>query len=234
MHVPPSEKLNIAGVGIGGKGYSDLTSVESENIVALCDVDWAHAGRAFKRYPKARKWKDYRKMLDEQKDIDAVVTATPDHMHAPVSMAAIRHGKHIYCQKPLTHTVREARALAEAARKAKVASQMGNQGHTFEGMRRIKEWSEKIKDEIQQLPNISQVETFGARDYQPTPHGQLIQRIVAGQMPAWWAGGLSLVGITDAAEAFAGLDRIRELAKFSPVFNTITRGAQVAVDVKLK
>ncbi len=139
LHVPPSEKLNIAGVGIGGKGYSDLTSVESQNIVALCDVDWGHAGRAFKRYPKARKWKDYRKMLDEQKDIDAVITATPDHMHALVSMAAIKRGLHIYTQKPLTHTVREARALAEAAREHKVASQMGNQGQAGDGPRRLRE-----------------------------------------------------------------------------------------------
>ncbi|MBN1126537.1 MAG: Gfo/Idh/MocA family oxidoreductase [Sedimentisphaerales bacterium] len=135
----PSDKLNIAGVGIGGKGYSDLTSVKSENIVALCDVDWRHAANAAKTFPKARQWQDFRKMLDEQKDIDAVITATPDHLHAVVSMEAIKRGKHIYTQKPLTHTVYEARALAEAAQKYNVASQMGNQGQAGEETRRLRE-----------------------------------------------------------------------------------------------
>ena len=136
----PSDKLNIAGVGVGGKGFSDLTSVKSENITAICDVDWRLAARAFKRWPKAKRYKDYRVMLDKQKDIDAVMVATPDHMHAMISMAAIRRGKHVYCQKPLTHTVYEARAVAEAARKHKVATQMGNQGQASEGTRRICEY----------------------------------------------------------------------------------------------
>ncbi|MCP4455052.1 MAG: Gfo/Idh/MocA family oxidoreductase, partial [Planctomycetes bacterium] len=118
---PPSEKLNIAGVGIGGKGYSDLTSVEADaNIVALCDVDDRAGRRAFERYPKARKFKDFRVMLDKISDIDGVIVATPDHTHAVVSMAAIKRGKHVYTQKPLTHTVYEARTLAKAARKHKV------------------------------------------------------------------------------------------------------------------
>ncbi len=135
----PSDKLNIAGVGICGKGFSDLTSVESQNIVALCDVDWRHTGGAFNRWPNAKRYKDYRVMLDTQKEIDAVIVATPDHTHAIVSMAAVTRGKHCFCQKPLTHTVYEARKLAEAARAAKVATQMGNQGQAEEGPRRLRE-----------------------------------------------------------------------------------------------
>ena len=135
-----SDKLNIAGVGIGGMGKSNVRACESENIVALCDVDWDYAAGAFKQYPDARKWKDYRKMLDEQKDIDAVVIATPDHSHAVVAMEAMKRGKHVYVQKPLTRTVWEARMLTEAARKYKVATQMGNQGHSGDGVRLICEW----------------------------------------------------------------------------------------------
>jgi len=137
---PPSEKLNIAGVGIGGMGKSNVRGCESENIVALCDVDWAYAGKVFEKYPNAKKWKDFRKMLDEQKDIDAVIVATPDHLHTPVAMAAMQRGKHVYVQKPLTRLVSEARALTEAARKYKVATQMGNQGHSQDGVRNICEW----------------------------------------------------------------------------------------------
>jgi len=137
---PPSEKLNIAGVGFGGKGYSDLTSVEADaNIVALCDVDWRAGRGAFERYPKARKFKDFRVMLDDMPDIDGVIVATPDHTHAVISMAAIKRGKHVYTQKPLTHTVFEARALAKAARKHKVATQMGNQGQAEDTYRRLRE-----------------------------------------------------------------------------------------------
>jgi predicted dehydrogenase len=138
---PPSEKLNIAGVGIGGMGQNNVRAcARNDNIVALCDVDWAYAGKVFARYPNARKWKDFRKMLDEQKDIEAVVVATPDHLHTVVSMAAMQHGKHVYCQKPLTRLVSEARLLTETARKYKVATQMGNQGHSGNGVREICEW----------------------------------------------------------------------------------------------
>jgi predicted dehydrogenase len=137
---PPSEKINIAGVGIGGMGKSNLQGCESENIVALCDVDWKYAAPVFKKYPNAKQWKDFRKMLDEQKDIDAVIVATPDHLHTPVAMAAMQRGKHVYVQKPLTRLVSEARALTEAARKYKVATQMGNQGHSGDGVRDICEW----------------------------------------------------------------------------------------------
>lgn len=137
---PPSEKVNIAGIGIGGQGASDLEQLSSENIVALCDVDAAHAAHTFKRYPKAKVFTDFRKMLDEQKDIDAVMVATPDHLHAFVSMTAIKQGKHVYCEKPLTHSVWEAREIAKAAREHKVATQMGNQGQASEDTRRLCEY----------------------------------------------------------------------------------------------
>ncbi len=137
---PPNSKMNIAGIGIGGMGAGNLRNLESENIVALCDVDPSYAARTVKRYPDAKFYTDYREMLDKQKDLDGVVIATPDHTHAVISMAAIRAGKHVYCQKPLTHNVHEARVLAEAAREAGVATQMGIQGHSGEGARLICEW----------------------------------------------------------------------------------------------
>ncbi|HIJ53772.1 MAG TPA: Gfo/Idh/MocA family oxidoreductase [Planctomycetes bacterium] len=140
-HKPPSEKLNIAGIGVGGQGSGDIGNVSSENIVALCDVDWKRAAGTFRRYADAKKYHDFRRMLDkEDKNIDAVVVATPDHIHAPASMAAIKRGKHVYCEKPLTHSVYEARKVAEAARKYKVATQMGNQGQASEGTRLMCEY----------------------------------------------------------------------------------------------
>ena len=138
---PPSEKLNIAGIGVAGQGAGDLGAVGSENIVALCDVDWGHAAGTFKRYPNAKKYKDFREMLDrEDKSIDAVIVATPDHVHAVASMAAIKRGKHVYCEKPLTHSVYEARMIADAAREHKVATQMGNQGQADEETRLLREY----------------------------------------------------------------------------------------------
>ncbi len=135
-NVPPSEKLNIAGVGVGGQGGADLRALDSQNVVALCDVDWRHASGCFKRYPDAKQYKDFREMLDkEDKNIDGVVVGTPDHLHAPVSIAAMKRGKHVYCEKPLTHTVREARMMAEVAREHKLATQMGNQGQAGEEVR---------------------------------------------------------------------------------------------------
>jgi predicted dehydrogenase len=138
-NVAPSEKLNIAGIGIGGRGQGDLDECRSENIVALCDVDEGYAGKVFERYPKAKKWTDFRRMLDEQKEIDAVIIATPDHLHAVVAMAAIKRGKHVYCEKPLTHCIWEARRLTLAAREAKVATQLGNQGQASESNRLVSE-----------------------------------------------------------------------------------------------
>jgi len=140
-NTPPSEKLNIAGIGIGGRGADVLRSLESQNIVALCDVDWGYAAGTFRRYPNTKKYRDFRKMLDEEeKNIDAVMVATPDHIHAVASMAAIKRGKHVYCEKPLTHCVYEARVIAEAAREHKVATQMGNVGQASEETRLMCEY----------------------------------------------------------------------------------------------
>jgi len=139
---PPSEKLNVAAIGSGGMGGGNTRACAraGANIVALCDVDWDRAKDTFKRYPKAKRYKDFRKMLDNEKSIEAVIVATPDHFHTVAGMAAIRRGKHVYIQKPLTRLVSEARALTEAARKYKVVSQMGNQGHSGNGVRDICEW----------------------------------------------------------------------------------------------
>jgi len=140
-HTPPSEKLNIAGVGVGGQGNHDLSQVDSENnIVALCDVDEARAAEMFNRHPRARKYRDFRKMLEKEKNIEAVVVAIPDHAHAVAAMTALKMGKHVFCEKPLTHTIYEARMVTKAAREAKVATQMGNQGQAFEGPRLLCEW----------------------------------------------------------------------------------------------
>jgi len=136
----PSDRLNIAAVGIGGMGKDNLSRCEDERIVALCDVDFGLAEEVFAKYPEAKRYKDYRVMLDEQKDIDAVIVATPDHTHAVIAMAAMERKKHVYVQKPLTHSVYEARLLTETARKRGVATQMGNQGHSGEGSRLLCEW----------------------------------------------------------------------------------------------
>jgi predicted dehydrogenase len=140
-HIAPSDKLNIAGVGIAGMGKGNIANVaKTENIVALCDVDWRdQTVKVFKTYPGAKQYKDFRIMLDNQKDIDAVVIATPDHTHAVISLEAIKRGKHVFTQKPLTHTVHEARVLAKAAKEYKVATQMGNQGQAGDGPRRLRE-----------------------------------------------------------------------------------------------
>src|SRR6266403_1758337 len=171
--VSPNSKLNLAGIGIGGQGAADLGELTSENIVALCDVDWDYAAHTFKKYPDAKKYKDFREMLDKEKGIDAVVVGTPDHNHAIVSITAIKAGKHVYCEKPLTRTVYEARTVAKAAREAKVATQMGNQGMAFEGNRLINEW---IWDGA--IGPVREVHVWSDR---PTHRGK---------MPLWWPQGI--------------------------------------------
>jgi predicted dehydrogenase len=146
----PSDTLNIGCVGAWGQGASDIRGVSTENIVAICDVDDEMIVRLLKnerntpenqaKYEKANKYRDFRAMLDKEKNLDAVVVAIPDHSHAVVAMAAIKRGKHVYVEKPLTHTVKEARLLALAAKKANIVSQMGNQGHAKEGARLVNEW----------------------------------------------------------------------------------------------
>jgi predicted dehydrogenase len=133
----PNEKLNIAGIGVGGKGSGDIDQAgQLGNVVALCDIDDKTLGKKAEKFPNAKKFNDFRKMFDEMgKSIDAVTVSTPDHTHAAASMMAIKQGKHVYTQKPLTHTVREARELRLAARKYKVCTQMGNQGSAENGLR---------------------------------------------------------------------------------------------------
>jgi predicted dehydrogenase len=146
----PNERLNVAGIGVGGQGFGDLRAVSAtENIVALADVDSARAADAFKTWDKAAKYADFRKMLEaEQKNIDAVVIATPDHMHAAAALACMQLGKHVYVEKPLTRTPWEARLLTDAAARYPVATQMGNQGYSHDATRVASEiiWSGEIGD----------------------------------------------------------------------------------------
>jgi predicted dehydrogenase len=139
----PSDKLNIAAIGCGGKGRSDIEGVNSENIYALCDVDWHSAEDAFLHYPKAKKFKDFREMLDKEgKNIDAVTVSTPDHVHALAAMTAIKLNKPVFCQKPLARTLTEVRLLAAESSRRRLPTQMGNQGHANEGTRQMREWVE--------------------------------------------------------------------------------------------
>ncbi len=134
----PNEKLNIACIGTANQARFSIGNVSHENIVAVCDIDDHYLGAAVKDFPQAKSYNDFRKLL-EQKDIEAVVVATPDHIHAPATAAALHLGKHVYCEKPLTHTVYEARTIAELAAKTKVATQMGTQIHAGENYRRVVE-----------------------------------------------------------------------------------------------
>ena len=136
----PNEKLNIGAVGCGGRGWADIQGCKSENFVALCDIDERRAGAAFKTYPKAARYTDFRKLLEkEEKNIDAVIVGTPDHLHAPVSALALSMGKHVYCEKPMAHCVHEARVMAKLATQNKLATQMGTQIHAGENYRRVVE-----------------------------------------------------------------------------------------------
>src|SRR5216117_2237502 len=134
-----NEKLNVAIIGAGGRGAANTQSVSSENIVALCDVSENNLSQAAEKYPKARKYVDFRKLYAEANDIDAVVVSTAEHTHAFATLPALQLGKHVYCEKPLTHGILEARLIAEAARKAKVATQMGTQLHARNNFRRVVE-----------------------------------------------------------------------------------------------
>lgn len=159
----PSDKLNIAAVGIGGMGHTNINNLKSENIVALCDVDWGYAGKVFKEYPNAKAYKDWRVMFDEMApSIDAVVVATADHTHAIIASHAITLGKHVYLQKPLTHTVYESRLLTKLAAKYKVATQMGNQGSSGEGVSLSAEWLANGE-----IGDVTKVEAFTDRPIWP-------------------------------------------------------------------
>jgi predicted dehydrogenase len=140
-YTAPSDKLNIVGVGVGGKGLQNLQAMQSENIIGLCDIDWNYSQRAFAAFPKAKKYYDWRRMYEEMGDeIDAVVIATADHTHAGPAATAMTLGKHVYCQKPLTHSIYESRLLTKLAAEYPVATQMGNQGNSGDGVRELCEW----------------------------------------------------------------------------------------------
>lgn len=162
-HTAPSDKLNIAGVGVGGRGASVLKGCESQNIVALCDTDWNYAKKTFNRYPNARRFWDYRTMLDQVGNtIDAVVVGTADHTHCLVASDAITMGKHVYCEKPLTHSVYESRLLTKLADKYGVATQMGNQGSSGDGVRKVCDWIWNGE-----IGEVTRVDTFTDRPIWP-------------------------------------------------------------------
>jgi predicted dehydrogenase len=162
-HIAPTDKLNIAGIGVGGMGNANLRNMSSENIVALCDVDWKYAKPVFDHYAKVKKFWDYRKMYDEMgKSIDAVMVATADHTHAIISADAMSMGKHVYLQKPLTHSVYESRLLTKLAAHHKVATSMGNQGSSDEGVDLVCEWIWNGE-----IGEITKVEAFTDRPIWP-------------------------------------------------------------------
>jgi predicted dehydrogenase len=159
----PSDKLNIAGIGVGGMGHANLKNLKSENIVGLCDVDWKYADGCFKDFPGAKKYKDWRVMYDELgKSIDGVVIATADHTHCITAAHAIAMGKSVYLQKPLTHSVYESRLLTKLADKYKVATQMGNQGSSQEGVNLTCEWLANGE-----IGEVTKVEAFTDRPIWP-------------------------------------------------------------------
>lgn len=162
-YTAPSDKLNIAGIGIGGMGAANLRNMETENIVALCDIDWKYAKNTFDKYPNAKRYWDYRKMYDELgKSIDGVMVASADHTHAIITADAMTMGKHAYVQKPLTHSVYESRLLTKLADKHKVATSMGNQGSSGEGVRQACEWIWNGE-----IGEITKVEAFTDRPIWP-------------------------------------------------------------------
>ncbi len=135
----PNEKLHLACIGVANRASANIAGVQHETIVALCDIDERFLGKAAARFPKATRYHDFRKLLDKEQGIDAVVVSTADHTHAPATMRAMKLGKHVYCEKPLTHTVSEARRCAETAKKMKLATQMGTQIHAGDNYRRVVE-----------------------------------------------------------------------------------------------
>jgi predicted dehydrogenase len=167
----PNERLNVAAIGAGGKGYADITGCDSENIVALADVDWKNAAKTFERFPKAARYRDFREMLEKDKSIDAVTVTTADHTHYYIAMVAMQLGKHVYLQKPLCHSVGEVRRLLAAAKRLGVATQMGNQGHSSDGTRKLCElvWSGAIG-------NVKEVHAWSDRPIWPQG--------IAGALPA--------------------------------------------------
>ena len=211
-YTAPSEKLNIACIGIAGQGAYDISQVAGENIVALCDVDWRHAAGTFQKFPKAKKYRDFRKMLDaEDKNIDAVTVATPDNIHAVASMAAMKRGKHVYCEKPLCHDVYEVRQLTLAARKYGVQTQMGTQIHATSEMKLL---VEIIRSGV--IGNVRKVDLWSGKNWGggtrptdtppvpdtldwdlwlgPAPYRPYHSTYLPGQWRRWWDFGTGTLG----------------------------------------
>ncbi|MHC4118018.1 MAG: Gfo/Idh/MocA family protein [Planctomycetota bacterium] len=210
--VAPSEKLNIACIGVGGMGASDVRQMGTENIVALCDVDYKHAAKTFERHPSAKKYRDFRKMLDKEAgNIDGVTVSTPDHIHAVAAMAAMKRGKHVYCQKPLAHDIYEVRRLTEAARKYKVVTQMGIQIHAEPAVKRV---AEIIKSGV--IGKVRKVDIFSNKNWGggtrptesmevpetldwdlwlgPAPWRPYHKTYLPGQWRRWWDFGTGTLG----------------------------------------
>lgn len=164
--VAPSDQLNIAAIGAGGKGHSDIVNASvggRERVIALCDVDFSgSAAKTVEKFPKAKLYADFREMLDKEKDLDAVTISTPDHVHGPAAKYAMERGKHVYVQKPMTHNIREARMLTELAREEKVVTQMGNQGASNPLHKMVQGWIDSGK-----LGKISKVEVWTNRPVWP-------------------------------------------------------------------
>lgn len=210
----PNELLNIASVGSAGRPFEDMQGCSSENIVAIADVDDAVAAPAYKKWEKAARYRDFRKMLDkEDKNIDAVIVGCPDHMHGMAAMWAMERGKHVYVEKPLTRTVAEARMLTEAAAKYKVASQMGNQGYSNEGARIAAEiiWSGEIG-------NVTEVHAWTSRPIWPQGLTQIPAPEPVPSTLDWdlWLGIAASRPFTSGGEAYA--------KNFSRTYGNIPQG----------
>jgi predicted dehydrogenase len=206
------DKLNLAVIGVAGRGASNLKGVEGENIVALCDVDEKNLARAAERFPRAQQFVDFRKMLEAvERQVDAVVVSTPDHTHAPAAVMAMRLGKHCYCEKPLTHSVYEARTVTEAARQKKVATQIGTQIHAETNYRRVVELVQAgaigATGEVHVWVNVSYHYGDRPADTPPVPEGlhwdlwlgpaperPYHPAYVPGQWRKWWDFGTGGLG----------------------------------------
>ena len=247
-----NEKLNVAGVGVGGQGGGNMGAMGGENVVALCDADSRRAAGSLKRYPDAKRHADFRKMFDQMhQQIDAVVVSTPDHTHAVAAVAAMKLGKHVYCEKPLTRTVHEARVMRETANKHKVVTQMGNQGSASEGLRRAVElaWATSVVGEIREAHvwlNGGNGPRERPEDRPPTPK-ELDWDVWLGPAPqrpyhpcyvpaAWrnWrafgTGAMGDMGCHTSNLAFRGL-RLDTLWNPHPLFQT-PKGAVVRVETE--
>jgi hypothetical protein len=195
----PNEKMNIGAVGAGGRALGVLAAMDSENVVALADVDWARAAEGFTLWDKATKYKDFRRMLEKEKSLDAVTVIIPDHMHAHVALAAMQLGKHVYVEKPLTRTPWEARLLTDAAAKYKVATQMGNQGYSHDATRVAAEiiWSGEIGD-------VTEVYSFRGRASWPQGMQTLPAPEKVPETLDWdlWLGGAAMRPFTSGDDAY--------------------------------